>query len=122
MLDSELTKFAKQIESNEKEQKQKKKGIRLERKDTIKSRMNLPVSHNGDENIVFNNGKFEIKDNEQLRKYEAIYIPTLPSSIRKSDIDRTSRGMWIVTDSHRKRLSERRHSTESLDDNVKIIE
>lgn len=63
MLDSELTKFAKQIESNEKEQKQKKKGIRLERKDTIKSRMNLPVSHNGDENIVFNNGKFEIKDN-----------------------------------------------------------
>jgi hypothetical protein len=46
---------------------------------------------------LFNKGKFEIKDNEQLRKYDAIYIPTLPSNLRKSN-EEYPKGIWVAVD------------------------
>ena len=50
---------------------------KLTRKDTFKSKYDINEQRKN----------FEIKDNEQLRKYDAIYIPTLPSDMRKSDSD-----------------------------------
>ena len=42
-----------------------------------------------DKSILLKND-YEIRDNQQLRKYDAIYIPTLPSSMRKSENDANS--------------------------------
>lgn len=109
---TELNKYAKRIEHEEKD-KEREKGrdtisprrFPLLRRDTIMTLKSRTRSSNMEgSNIVFNKGKFEIQNNEQLKKFDAVFIPTLPSNLRKSDAS-YPKGIWIPTDKSRRRLS-----------------
>ena len=97
----------------------------IRKDESNRNRLNVPAianSRSGTSNILFRSGKFEIKNTEELKKYEAIYTPTLPSNKRNSDIESYPKGYWIAIDDLHPRMSERSSHSDRRSSNVKIFE